>query len=112
MASLRDLGYKIYSLILDDTQKEDGFCRKFNLTESDYKRLITGNLMVSIDTIKDIADFFSINVEDIVYYKNDDNYKLMVHCRGSFSSRENCRKILDMIDSYVDVKEVFDYNAN
>lgn len=106
MASLRNLGYKVFSLIESNPEKKQTLLKKLNFSESDLSRLINGRLALSFNEIETISKVFSIKPDDIVDYTNTNCYKGQVFiCNNSFSSQENCNKILDLIDVYIDIKE-------
>ena len=105
MASLRDLGYKIMSLVNDNDNLKNELCSKLNFSSEDFNRLLYGRLSVTPIQIATIANTLSVPVEELINYKNNDSYKNVVHCMSSFSSQEHCNEVLDIIDSYIDIKE-------
>lgn len=105
MATLRNLGYIISSRLAKNTAKEDELCEKLNFSSSDLMRLKCGRLSLTPAQITAVANTLSIKTADLVNYKNTDSYKGMVHCMSAFSSQEHCDEILDLIDTYIDLKE-------
>ena len=105
MASLRDLGYKIMSLVNDNDSLKNELCSKLNFSSTDLNRLLFGRLSVTPVQLNTIAHTLSVPVEDLINYKNNDSYENVVHCMSSFSSQEHCNEVLDIIDSYIDIKE-------
>lgn len=105
MASLRDLGYKIMTLINDNDSLKSELCSKLNFSSVDLNKLLFGRLSVTPNQITTIANTLSVSVEELVNYENNDSYKNAVHCMSSFSSQEHCNEVLDIIDSYIDIKE-------
>ena len=105
MARLRDLGYKIGLLVKNEPSKENELLNVLLLSKKDLNRLIFGRLALSPLQIKKIAAIFSVTPESLVLDKNEDSYRDMVHCMSAFSSQKNCEEILDIIDSYIDIKE-------
>lgn len=105
MASLRDFGYKVHTLLNDNPSKKADLCRRLNFSNNDLARLTCGRLAVTPNQVKTIADVFSQNPIDLFTYENKDSYSSMVHCMSAFSSQKNCDEILDIIDSYIDIKE-------
>lgn len=108
MARLRDLGYKVNLLLKEAPSKESDILKGLQFSDTDLKRLIFGKLALSPVQIEKIAAIFSVTPESIVLYKNEDSYRDMVHCMSTFSSQENCDEVLDIIDSYIDIKEFLD----
>lgn len=106
MASLRDLGYKIMSLVNDNDSLKSELCSKLNFSSVDLNKLLFGRLSVTPVQLTTIANTLSVPVEELINYKNSDSYANAVHCMSSFSSQEHCNEVLDIIDSYIDIKEV------
>lgn len=105
MASLRDLGYKIMSLTKNNDALKAELCAKLNFSSVDLNRLLYGKLSLTPVQINTLASTLSVKAGDLINYKNDDSYKNFVHCMSSFSSQEHCAEVLDIIDSYIDIKE-------
>jgi len=105
VASLRDLGYKIMSLVNNKDSLKDKLCMKLNFSSTDLNRLLFGRLSVTPVQLTTIAETLSVPVEELINYKNNDSYKNVVHCMSSFSTQEHCNEVLDIIDSYIDIKE-------
>ena len=106
MSYIRDLGYKIFSLIKENPNKKDLFLKRLGFSEIDYNKLINGRLFLSIKDVETIADIFSIKPDKLISYKNNNCFHNMVFtCQNSFSAQENCNKVLDLIDEYIDIKE-------
>lgn len=105
MANLRNLGYKINILFNNSSTRKQKFCKQMNFSQTDLDRLLFGRLALNPNQITAVARFFSIRPEELVSYKNSDSYVNMVHCMNRFSSQEHCDEILDLIDTYIDIKE-------
>ena len=105
MASLRDLGYKIMSLVNDNDSLKRELCSKLNFSSVDLNKLFFGRLSVTPVQLTTIANTLSVPVEELINYKNSDSYAKAVHCMSSFSTQEHCNEVLDIIDSYIDIKE-------
>ena len=105
MASLRDLGYKIMSLVTDNDSLNRELCSKLNFSSVDLNKLFFGRLSVTPVQLTTIANTLSVPVEELINYKNSDSYAKAVHCMSSFSTQDHCNEVLDIIDSYIDIKE-------
>ena len=105
MASLRDLGYKIMSLVNDNDSLKRELCSKLNFSSVDLNKLLFGRLSVTPVQLTTIANTLSVPVDELISYKNSDSYAKAVHCMSSFSTQEHCNEVLDIIDSYIDIKE-------
>lgn len=98
MANLRNLGYKVCSLLTSDPAKRDVLRKSLNFSENDLARLEFGRLSLTPVQIETLASVFLIKPEELVDYRNSDSYRDMIHCVTLFSSQENCNEILDIID--------------
>lgn len=105
MSSLRNLGYKLSSLLSTNPDKEEELREKLNFSPSDLQRLKYGRLSLTPMQISTVANTLSVKTEDLINYENTDSYRNMVHCMSNFSTQEHCDKILDLIDTYIDIKE-------
>lgn len=105
MANLRNLGYKVHSLLTSESAKRGVLRERLNFSENDMARLEFGRLSLTLAQIEATASVLSIEPTELVNYRNSDSYKDMIHCMSSFSSQEHCDEILDIIDSYIDIKE-------
>lgn len=102
---MRNLGYKINVLLNNCPARRQEFCEQMKFSETDLNRLLCGRLALNPNQITAAARFFSITPQDLVSYKNCDSYANMVHCMSPFSSQEHCDEILNIIDTYIDIKE-------
>lgn len=98
--SIRNISYYIYKTILKNNISVDTICNYMNYNLNDYNRLITGRLSLSPDNIKKISKLLKIDIKELLHYKNNDNYYLWCIC-GKTNN-----EILDIIDSYIDFREV------
>lgn len=105
MSTMRDMGYYVYSLLKNNSEKKDALCKKLNFSDNDFNRFLNGRLAITPTQTKTIADFFNKSYDEFINYKNNDCYKDVVHCMSKFSSQEHCNEILDLIDIYIDAKE-------
>ena len=105
MNKFRSIGYYIDTMLNDDVNKRNEFCRTLNFSKTDLNKLCEGRLGLTPVQLGKTSLFFGKPVSDILNYNNTDLYAKRVHCRTDFSKQENCEKILDIIDSYIDVKE-------
>lgn len=105
MKKFRSIGYFIDSLLGDDNSKRNDFCKTLNFSLTDLNRLCEGVIGLTPIQLEKTASFFGNTISEILNYSNTDSYSNKVHCRTDFSNQENCDKILDIIDSYIDVRE-------
>ena len=93
------------SLVNNKDSLKNQLCMKLNFSSTDLNRLLFGRLSVTPVQLTTIAETLSVPVEELINYKNNDSYKNVVHCMSSFSTQEHCNEVLDIIDSYIDIKE-------
>ena len=105
MRKFRSIGYYIDSLLGNDDDGRNDFCNNLNFSFADLTRLCEGAIGLTPVQLQKAADFFSCSVQDILNNSNKVSYSRVIHCRSDFSKMENCDKILDIIDSYIDVRE-------
>lgn len=105
MASLRDLGYKIMSLTCNNDTLKSELCTNLNFSLIDLNKLFYGRLSLTPSQLSMVASTLSVSLNSLINYKNEDSYKDFVHCMSPFSTQDNCNEILDIIDSYIDIKE-------
>lgn len=74
------------SLVNDNDSLKSELCSKLNFSSVDLNKLLFGRLSVTPVQLTTIAN--------------------TVHCMSSFSTKEHCNEVLDIIDSYIDIKEV------
>lgn len=104
MSTMRTIGYKVFSLA-KEKQAEEMLMKKLNFSSNDLRKLYDGRLAFSDEDLSVISEELKVPVDDILDYVETDAYPKMVHCMSKFSRQENCDKILDIIDSYIDIKE-------
>lgn len=105
MNKIRNIGYKVDSLLRNDEDLRMQFCKTMNYSVDDLNRICSGRVCLSPIQLKRISAYFGTSILDLLNSKNDNSYKNQLHCRTPFSKQENCDMILDMIDSYIDIAE-------
>ena len=105
MNKFRSVGYFVNSMLGNDNNKRQSFCELLNFSFLDLTRLCEGRIGLTPVQLEKTAAFFKKPMTEILNYSNNDSYKNMIHCRTDFSEQKNCDKILDIIDSYIDVYE-------
>lgn len=98
--SIRDISYYIYKTILENNISKDTVCNYMNFNLNDYNRLVTGRLVLSPNDYRKISKLLRIDINKLLHYKNTDNYYLWCKC-GKTNN-----EILDIIDTYIDFREV------
>lgn len=104
MSTMRTIGYKIF-ILAKEKNAEKKLMEKLNFSSNDLHKLYEGRLAFSDDELSVISEELKVPVEDILDYEETEAYPEMIHCMSSFTRQENCDKVLDIIDSYIDIKE-------
>ena len=101
----RNLGVNIFVLMQNSGISREDLAEKLNYTYRDMCRILEGKLMLPPVEIEKIAKFFGKTKKELLNYKAD---KLVPELQymEEFSSIDNLNKILDMLDNYVELKEV------
>ena len=105
MSHTRQIGYLVSQAIEQNAEKKDQLLAALNLTSSEFDRLCTGRLMLTFEEQDLIADFLKSSNHGLTQ-QNNAAYQSVVHCMTPFSNPENLDVIMDLIDAYIDVKEV------
>lgn len=105
MMSLRGIGYRLFTIFKDRYISDETICDQMNFNTNDLYRLYSGRLMLSPHELQTVSELAGISVDDLLSCNNEDFYAETIHCRGIFSKQSNCDKILDIINSYIDIKE-------
>lgn len=107
MNKIRSIGYTIDCLLDDNKELREPLKVKLNISENELKRICAGRLTLSPNALRTVSDTLNYPFKDLLMSSNTDLYQRRLNCRTSFSNRENCDKILDIIDSFIDIKEAF-----
>ena len=105
MNKIRSIGYTIDCLLDDNKELREPLKAKLNITENDLKRICAGRLTLSPNSLRIVSETLNYPFKDLLMISNNDSYQRKLNCRTSFSNPGNCDKILDIIDSFIDIKE-------
>ncbi|MBS7295606.1 MAG: hypothetical protein KIG96_09495 [Treponema sp.] len=105
MNKIRSIGYTIDCLLDDNKELREPLKTKLNISEYDLKRICAGRLTLSPTSLRIVSETLKCPFKDLLMTSNTDSYQRKLSCRTSFSNPENCDKILDIIDSFIDIKE-------
>ena len=103
MSTLRDLGYRI-SLSVNEKNRTE-LLNRLDFSEIDLKKLEQGRLSLTPSQLDVVSAVLELSKEELLKYKDTTCYHNSIHCMSHFTSQENCDRILDIIDSYIDLKE-------
>lgn len=105
MNKIRSIGYTIDCLLDDNKELRDPLKVKLNISENELQRICAGRLTLSPNALHTVSDTLKYPFKDLIMSSNTDLYQRRLNCRTSFSNLDNCDKILDIIDSFIDIKE-------
>lgn len=101
----RKLGVNIYTLMQDSGISREDLAKKINYTYRDMCRILEGKLMLSPIEIEKVAELFGKTKKELLNYEADRLVPELQYMK-EFSNTENLDKILDLLDDYVELREV------
>lgn len=108
MSYARELGYTIHQAIAGDAHRENEIRSALGLSEHEAQRLYSGRLFLNSADIRKVAGILNIPAMDLVDLDTSEYDKNVVHCMTPFKDRNNREMILNLINSYIDIKEALD----
>ena len=101
----RKLGVNIFTLMQNSGISREELAEKLNYTYRDMCRILEGKLMLLPVEIGKIAELFGKTKKELLSYEADKFVPELRYMR-QFSNTDNLDKILDLLDDYVELKEV------
>ena len=101
----RKLGANIFSLMQNAGISREEFAEKLNYSYRDACRITEGKLLLTPVEICKIAELFNISKTELLNYQRD-NLAPELQFMKEFDSEDNLDKILDLLDEYVELREV------
>lgn len=101
----RRLGVNIFTLMQNSGISREDLAEKLNYTYRDVCRILEGKLMLSPIEIEKIAKVFRKSKKEILHYEADRFVPELQYMKG-FSNADHLDKILDLLDDYVELKEM------
>lgn len=108
MSYARELGYTIHQAVAGDAHKENEIRSALGLGEHEAQRLYSGRLFLTSSDIRKIASILNIPAMTLVNLDTSEYDKNVVHCMTPFKDRNNREMILNLINSYIDIKEALE----
>lgn len=106
MASVgRKLGVNIYTLMQNSGISREDLAEKLNYTYRDMCRILEGKLMLPPVEVGKIAELFGKTKKELLDYEADKFVPELQYMK-EFNNTENLDKILDLLDDYVELKEI------
>lgn len=101
----RKLGINIFMLMQHSGISREELAEKLNYTYRDMYRILEGKLILPPVEIGKIAEFFGKTKKELLNYEVDKFVPELQYMK-QFSNIDNIDKILDLLDEYVELKEV------
>lgn len=101
----RKLGVNIFTLMQNSGISREELAEKLNYTYRDMCRILEGKLMLPPVEIEKIAELFGKTKKELLSYEADKFVPELQYMK-EFSNTDNLDKILDLLDDYVELKEV------
>ena len=105
MKDMRVLGLTIQKLAAEHHVTESDLGSLIHCDPDQVKYLFKGRLFPTFDQLLALADRFQVSVDVLLDGDHEYYSKNVVHCMGEFSQEENREKILDIIDTYLDLRK-------
>ena len=101
----RKLGVNIFTLMQNSGISREELAEKLNYTYRDMCRVLEGKLLLPPVEIAKIAELFGKTKKELLSYESDKFVPELQYMK-EFSNTENLDKILDLLDDYVELKEI------
>lgn len=101
----RKLGVNIYTLMRNSGISREDLAEKLNYTYRDMCRILEGKLMLSPIELEKVAKLFGKTKKELLNYEAD-RFVPELQYMKEFSNTENLDRILDLLDDYVELREV------
>lgn len=101
----RKLGVNIFTLMQNSGISREDLAEKLNYTYRDMCRILEGKLLLPPTEIERIANLFGKTKKELLNYEAD-RFVPELQYMKEFSDTDNLDKILDLLDDYVELKEV------
>lgn len=101
----RKLGVNIFTLMQNSGISREDLAGKLNYTYRDMCRILEGKLMLPPVEIENIAELFGKTKKELLSHEADKFVPELQYMK-EFSNPDNLDKILDLLDDYVELKEI------
>lgn len=81
------------------------FASRLGYSLSELRRLFEGKVLMARHDLEKIAMQLNETYEELIRVRTKDEYEAIFDCMGCFSDDENEDRILDLIDTYIELKE-------
>lgn len=101
----RKIGVNICTLMQNAKVSREELAEKLNYSYRDMCRVLEGRLMLSPTELSKVADIFGKTKNELIHYESEKGVPELQYMK-EFTNPENLDRILDLLDEYVELKEV------
>ena len=105
MVDMRRIGCTIQKLATEHNVNNDELASMLQCDSEDVPALFKGLVYPTFEQLNNIATKFEVDIQTVVIGDNDYYKQNFVHCMTDFQDEKNKEMILDLIYSYIDVRE-------
>ena len=105
MYAMRRFGNMVQKLMEERSYSNDQLAQTLQLDESEIRMLYKGRLYLSLVQLDVLAEFLNADIDVLMAGDNSYYEQNIVHCMTPFTNEDNREKILDFIDTYLDIYE-------
>ena len=108
MREERIIGNNIFVLLKNTGTDVSQMANDLGYSNDDLVRILEGRTFLSMEEIKEFADFFKVDVDDLLEKKTDEIYEKAgcIHYNHHFKNQANLETIMDIFDLICDIEEV------
>lgn len=108
MKEERIVGNNIRILMNESQKSMESAASSLGYSIDDLIRICEGQIYLSPDDIRAIADFFNVSQDELLSEKTDEEYVKAgcIHYNHPFKDSENLNKIMDIFDLICEIEEV------
>lgn len=107
MQQARMIGNYVEHMAETNAVSNEDLCKLIGCGEYQLNSFFKGRSILSFSQLSKIASKLGVTVSQILKGDEDNYNKTVVHCMNEFDNVENREKILDIIDDYMDIYEVY-----
>lgn len=101
----RKIGFNIDSFMKKAGISIESFAKQFGYTMKDVHNIVEGKVMLPPQELEQICSYLGITKENLIHAEADSLVPELQYM-NEFSNPDNLDKILDLVDLYVEFKEV------
>lgn len=108
MLQARMLGNYAQHLATINNISEDSICTVMDCTKFELYSFYKGRSFLTFEQITNLAELLETTVDDLLIGDEQQYNASVVQCMNPFKDTQNREMILDLIDNYLDIKEMLE----